>query len=359
LPLTGGGAHKWAAEIMENLKGVKLAKLDEMEMMIQGINFLLEHANKEIFTFNWERKITEFEPKLPFMDYFPYILVNIGSGVSILKVDGPDKYERISGTSLGGGTFWGLCRLLTNITNFDEVKVLSQAGNSRNVDLIVGDIYGMDYTKLGLKSDIIASSFGKVATELEEKKTVPSDYKPADVVRSLLFMIANNIGQIAYLNAQKHNIKRMFFAGGFIQAGSYLWSRFSYAINFWSKGVMEPFFLLHDGYLGALGTIITNPDEETIKSMEIKQREKPIQSSNNNSNIKQDETKEQKLGVNLGKNSPNKPNEEKSNTTNIQSGSETREKINPVETKQDNTTNKKRVAKTAASKRATKKKKLK
>jgi len=144
-----------------------------------------------------------------------------------------------------------------------------------------------------------------------------------------LFMIANNIGQIAYLNAQKHNIKRMFFAGGFIQAGSYLWSRFSYAINFWSKGLMEPFFLLHDGYLGALGTIITNPDEETIKSMD------------------------------LGKKGPKKTHEEKSNTTNIKSDSESREIIKPVETKQDNTTNKKRVAKTAANKRAAKKKKLK
>jgi type II pantothenate kinase len=34
---------------------------------------------------------------------FPYLVVNIGSGVSILKVTGPGKAERVSGTSLGGG----------------------------------------------------------------------------------------------------------------------------------------------------------------------------------------------------------------------------------------------------------------
>jgi hypothetical protein len=34
---------------------------------------------------------------------FPYLVVNIGSGVSILKVTGPGKAERISGTSIGGG----------------------------------------------------------------------------------------------------------------------------------------------------------------------------------------------------------------------------------------------------------------
>eukprot|EP01121_Diplochlamys_sp_Union-15-3_P013906 TRINITY_DN4384_c0_g2_i2.p1 TRINITY_DN4384_c0_g2~~TRINITY_DN4384_c0_g2_i2.p1 ORF type:complete len:123 (+),score=13.68 TRINITY_DN4384_c0_g2_i2:322-690(+) len=122
----------------------------------------------------------------------------------------------------------------------------------------------MDYSKLGLSAEVIASSFGRVATELEPKKC--TDHKAADVVKSLLFMIANNIAQIAYLNAQKYNIKRVFFAGGFIQAGPYLWSRFSYAINFWSQKTMEPFFLLHDGYLGALGAIITRPEQKNQKN---------------------------------------------------------------------------------------------
>jgi pantothenate kinase len=41
-------------------------------------------------------------------EIFPYLLVNIGSGVSIIKVTSSETYERISGTSLGGGTLWGL-----------------------------------------------------------------------------------------------------------------------------------------------------------------------------------------------------------------------------------------------------------
>lgn len=66
-------------------------------------------------------------------DLYPYLLVNIGSGVSIVKVDGEGKYERVSGSSLGGGTFWGLCRLLTKVTNFDEMLELSMKGNNQNV----------------------------------------------------------------------------------------------------------------------------------------------------------------------------------------------------------------------------------
>lgn len=49
----------------------------------------------------------------------PCLLVNIGSGVSIIKVDDFGKYERVSGTSLGGGTLWGLLSLLTDAENFD------------------------------------------------------------------------------------------------------------------------------------------------------------------------------------------------------------------------------------------------
>lgn len=86
-------------------------------------------------------------------EFFPYLLVNIGSGVSILRVDGYGRYERVSGTSLGGGTFWGLCRLLTKVKSFAEVEELCKKGNNANIDLLVQDIYGTSggYDSLGLK----------------------------------------------------------------------------------------------------------------------------------------------------------------------------------------------------------------
>ena len=39
---------------------------------------------------------------------------------------------------------------------------LATQGDNRNVDMLVGDIYGMDYGSIGLKSSAIASCFGKV-----------------------------------------------------------------------------------------------------------------------------------------------------------------------------------------------------
>lgn len=75
---------------------------------------------------------------------FPYLVVNIGSGVSILKVTSPGEFSRVSGTSLGGGTYWGLCRLLTRCDTYEEVLDLAEAGDAGVVDMLVKDIYGGD-----------------------------------------------------------------------------------------------------------------------------------------------------------------------------------------------------------------------
>ena len=61
---------------------------------------------------------------------YPFLLVNIGSGVSILKFDETDKFTRVGGTSLGGGMFLGLCNALTGIKDYDKLLALSKEGTS-------------------------------------------------------------------------------------------------------------------------------------------------------------------------------------------------------------------------------------
>lgn len=149
-------------------------------------------------------------------DIYPYLLVNIGSGVSMIKVSGPQQYQRIGGTSLGGGTLWGLLSLLTGARNFDDMLRLTEKGDNTAVDMLVGDIYGTDYNKIGLKSTTIASSFGKVYkmkrqaerdaedhgglangdhshnNELDSINGEPEpgrSFKPEDISRSLLYAV--------------------------------------------------------------------------------------------------------------------------------------------------------------------------
>lgn len=265
LKVTGGGAHKYAALFEEKLD-VKFEKEDEMKSLIEGLNFLLKNIPNESFTYSSD--MNDPSPKKfdsVQMNPFPYLLVNIGSGVSLLKVDGEKTFTRVGGTSLGGGTFWGLCHLLTGVSNFDEMLELSKKGDSRKVDLLVGDIYGTDYSRIGLSADVIASSFGKIM--YKQKEGAKIEVRREDIALSLLSMITNNIGQIAYLTAMRYGLKQVFFGGFFIRGNPFTMAKMSFAINFWSKGTMKAHFLTHEGYLGAMGALISENADLYQKSL--------------------------------------------------------------------------------------------
>ena len=83
------------------------------------------------------------------------------------------RYRRVGGSSVGGSTFWGLVWLLTSCSTFDEVIRLTESGSSANVDMLVGDIYGGDCAAIGLKSEVIAASFGKVSRTVTPSGTSP------------------------------------------------------------------------------------------------------------------------------------------------------------------------------------------
>ena len=50
------------------------------------------------------------------------------------------------------------------------MKQLMYIYNFRNVDMLVKDIYGCDYSALGLPGDLIASSFGKIIQLSSDKE---------------------------------------------------------------------------------------------------------------------------------------------------------------------------------------------
>jgi type II pantothenate kinase len=67
---------------------------------------------------------------------------------------------------------------------------------------------------------------------------------------------SNNIGQLAYLHAEKHQCEHIYFGGSFIGGHWQTMATLSYAINFWSKGAKQAYFLRHEGYLGAVGAFL-------------------------------------------------------------------------------------------------------
>ena len=97
---TGGGAYKYYDE-MKKVLGVEVLREDEMECLIMGLDFFITEIPREVFTCTDPDPMHFEEPRT---DIYPYLLVNIGSGVSMVRVSGPKQFERIGGTSLGGGT---------------------------------------------------------------------------------------------------------------------------------------------------------------------------------------------------------------------------------------------------------------
>ncbi|XP_066370799.1 pantothenate kinase 1-like isoform X3 [Miscanthus floridulus] len=185
---------------------------------------------------------------------------------------------------------FGLAKLLTGCKSYDEFLQLSQKGDNFVLDLIVKDICGeLVCQKQGLSTSTLASSFGKVITS--EKKL--TDYKPEDIASTLLSAFTYNIAQIAFLVASLLGLRRVFFGGSYIRGHKSTMENISYAIDFWSQSQMQAVFLRHEGYLGALGALMSYGDPSgenlTLEEKEPHHESAPVDGTSvdeeNDSNI--------------------------------------------------------------------------
>ncbi|MCL4141196.1 UNVERIFIED_CONTAM: hypothetical protein GTU68_000516, partial [Idotea baltica] len=87
------------------------------------------------------------------------------------------------------------------------------------------------------------------------------DFSEADIARSLLFTVSNDIGQIASLYAMLHNLKKVYLGGYFLRNHPVSMHTLSYAIKYWSRGMVQALFLRHEGYLGAIGAFLKGAEE--------------------------------------------------------------------------------------------------
>ena len=83
LNVTGGGAFKYREMLKEELH-LEIQPQDEMRSLILGINYLLMCC-KDNICFKYEENQKMYQ-QIPEEDIFPYIVMNIGSGVSCIKV---------------------------------------------------------------------------------------------------------------------------------------------------------------------------------------------------------------------------------------------------------------------------------
>lgn len=118
---------------------------------------------------------------------YPHLLVSLGTGTSILRMEGDGSVARVGGTALGGGTLRGLGRLLLGTDDHDRLVALAATGDRRRVDLLVGDLYRPG--GIALVPDLTAANFGKAHGG--------HDPRAADVAHALLGLVGENVALLA------------------------------------------------------------------------------------------------------------------------------------------------------------------
>lgn len=197
---------------------------------------LIPGASSEIYTFIDEQIVPSTPPKT-----HPYLLVNIGSGVSFFQVT-ESETTRISGSSFGGSALCGLLTLLTRARTYEDMLSQAEKGNNANVDKLIGDIYGMDYNRIGMKMTAVASTFCK-AFSLEHRAAPEGEngadsktFSDADICHSLVFAVFNNIGQLATLHSRIHGNLDIYFTGPYVQNCQLLIRTLCIAVRYYSQG---------------------------------------------------------------------------------------------------------------------------
>ncbi len=93
--------------MIEEAVRLKLHKFDEIDSLVSGLEYMERNNPSELFFYHHPRPEEQYtrlltNTKTPYSsssgssEVFPFLLVNIGSGVSILSVRGPNQYKRVS-----------------------------------------------------------------------------------------------------------------------------------------------------------------------------------------------------------------------------------------------------------------------
>lgn len=165
-----------------------------------------------------------------------YLLVSLGTGTSVLAVEGT-RARRVGGSALGGGTLLGLGRLLLEAESFLEIADLAARGDRRQVDLLVGDIYRTG--GIALPRDLNAASFAKLASTKRE-----------DLAHALMGLIGENLGIICSSLARAAGVETIVYCGSTLDQNRALEQVLSTATLAFGG---QPQYLPRGAFCGALG----------------------------------------------------------------------------------------------------------
>lgn len=129
------------------------------------------------------------------------IVVSMGTGTSLVRVDGND-IRHIGGIGMGGGTLQGLSHLLLGTSNVQHVQDMALRGEISQINMSIGDITTDGLNEL--TANATASLFAKA------HKTNPDD---SDIAKGLVWMVLETIGSCAVLSQLNGGFKDFVLIG--------------------------------------------------------------------------------------------------------------------------------------------------
>ena len=182
-----------------------------------------------------------------------YLLVSVGTGTSVLLVDGL-SVRRVGGTALGGGTLLGLSAGLIGSSDFVHVTELARSGSRRNIDLLVSEIYPAG--GIPLAGDLTAANFGKLAPSLRAGDPVAD----ADIAHALMGLVGENVALVCTGLAALSQVRCIVFGGSTLRGNEALVEILGGITRALGR---EPTFLHHGEYAGALGALLLGSPSTT------------------------------------------------------------------------------------------------
>ncbi|SPJ12599.1 pantothenate kinase, putative [Plasmodium sp. DRC-Itaito] len=219
--------------INDNNMILTCGRKDEMNCIMNGIHTLF---NVDKSFFKCERFLNVKVPLRITSPFHPFIIANIGSGISILKSNGYDSYQRIAGTAIGGGTLMGLAKIILDNISFEElIKCAEDKNKNISFDLKMKHIIGDAPVDGCIHANTLASCFGCIRNILKERKEKNGDNKKIhhEVAKGLIQMVSYNIGYMVYLLSRMHNVKRIFFSGKYISNHEYIMESLTHGVYYY------------------------------------------------------------------------------------------------------------------------------
>ena len=179
----------------------------------------------------------------------PYLLISLGTGTSVMRVEG-GQVLRVGGTALGGGTVLGLGVALTGCSSFAELCGWASDGDRSKIDLLVSDIY--EEGEIPLPGETTAAAFGSLSRWLAEGRDDSLAPSREDLAMGVMSLVAENVGLVCAGVSAMTQTRRWVFGGGTLTDNPAMQG---ILLRVASNMGMQAHLLPHGGHAGARGAL--------------------------------------------------------------------------------------------------------